>query len=869
MRSLRRVAAIFGARREVPLSIYLVGLILLFVLTAVASAFFVRAQAAQDAERDARAEAQFAADLGASEVAAGLAQLESTISRTAANPAIASIFTPGTPCNVAFGGVGVFQKTHLDFILPNGTITCSSAGPTDAGVSYAGASWLQAALRGAVLVAPVLDPRTGRVSVVSAAPSGDRGVVAGFADLTDLGPTLATRFGGPNALEFVVTNADGGTALARSIDSARWSGASIDSTSFATTVASTRPDVDNTPRVYGSAVAGSRGWMVFAGAAAGAVESTATDLFLRGLGITSIGLAAVLVGTLFVYRGIVGPIHALSRSASTTMPGTAGAIAVSGPSEIATLARDFNGLIATVQRELVERQRSEARVRAMLDASLSAIIGIDEYGKVIEWSRQAETTFGWRRAEAIGQTLATLIVPEQYRARHIAGLDAYRRTGVGPVLGKRLELEGLARDGHVFPIELSITATETATGQIITAFIRDLSEKRSSEQERLGLEERLRQSERLEGIGRLAGGIAHDFNNILAVVMNYAQFVEDTLPAESEVRDDVVQIRLAAERGATFTRQLLTFAHRGAIDPQDTQLNKVVSELRTMLRRTISESVTIDLHLAPDLCTVRIDVGQLEQLLLNLVVNAADAMPDGGTVILETANVELDAEAAAKAGVKAGPLVALNVTDSGYGMSKEVIARAFDPFFTTKPKGKGTGLGLATAYGVVQQAQGAISIESVVGKGTTVRVLLPAQLGVQPEAIRIRASSTPDAAPSAALVLVVEDEAAVRKGVVRLLSDGGYGTLQAAGPSSALDVARMWSGPIDLLLTDVVMPEMSGDELARELRKVRPHLLVVYMTGYSGEIDTATLRVDGPVVQKPFTRASLLSALERALAEKV
>jgi hypothetical protein len=263
------------------------------------------------------------------------------------------------------------------------------------------------------------------------------------------------------------------------------------------------------------------------------------------------------------------------------------------------------------------------------------------------------------------------------------------------------------------------------------------------------------------------------------------------------------------------------------------------------------------------------DVGQLEQLVLNLVVNAADAMPDGGTVLLETSNVQLDDAAARAAGVDAGRFVRLNVTDAGYGMSKEVIARAFEPFFTTKPKGRGTGLGLATAYGVVQQAQGAISIESVVGKGTTVRVLLPAQLGVQPEATRIRTSSRPEGGPTAAVVFVVEDEAAVRKGVVRLLSDRGYGTLQAAGPSSALDVARMWSGPIDLLLTDVVMPEMSGDELARELRKGRPHLRVVYITGYTGEIDTATLRVDGPVVQKPFTRESLLGAVEGALAAEV
>ena len=859
----------FATHREFPLSFYLVGLLILFVVTAVGSALFVGAQATQDAERAARDETQFAADLAASEVATALDLIETTVNRTAASPGIGAIFTPGATCNVAFGGVGVFPATRLDFVSPSGSITCSSNRPVPSGVSYGGASWLADALRGTAVVAPIIDARTGHVSVVTAAPVADRGIVVAFADLTDLGPTLAARFGGPRKLEFLVTTPDGKTALARSVDAARWSGASVESTAFANTSGSTRPDVDNTTRLYGIATAGARAWKVYAGAEQSLVVSSADNLTVRNLMVTSVGLVAFLIGTLFLYRGVVGPIDALSRSASTTDPAAARPIAVSGPSEIATLARDFNGLIATVQRELVERQRNEARIRAMLDASLSAIIGMDEQGRVVEWSRQAETTFGWRRADVIDQPLVGLIIPEQYRARHIAGLEAYRRTGVGPVLGKRLELEGLARDGHVFPIELSIIATETATGTIFTAFIRDVSERRSSEQQRLGLEERLRQSERLEGIGRLAGGIAHDFNNILAVVMNYSQFVEDTLPADSEVRYDVVQIRRAAERGATFTRQLLTFAHRGAINPQDAQVNTILTELRTMLRRTIPESVRIDLHLAPDLWTVRMDVGQLEQLVLNLVVNAADAMPDGGTVLLETTNVQIDDAAAEAAGVVAGRFVRLNVIDAGYGMSKDVVARAFEPFFTTKSKGKGTGLGLATAYGVVQQAQGAISIESVVGKGTTVRVLLPAHLGVQPEATRIRASSTPDAAPSAAVVFVVEDEAAVRKGVVRLLSDGGYGTLQAAGPSSALDVARMWSGPIDLLLTDVVMPEMSGDELAREMRKGRPHLRVMYMTGYSGEIDTATLRVDGPVVQKPFTRESLLSAVERALAEEV
>jgi PAS domain S-box-containing protein len=860
--------AISGRGRRIPLSFYLVGLLLLFLVTAAGSAFFVRVQAQQDAERVAREDTQFAADLAASEVAAAMTQLEMAVTRTATNPVIASVFVPGSPCDVALGAIDVFQKTDLDFIAPNGDLRCSSAGPVLGRVSYSGAAWLTNAFRGALLAAPVADPRTGRASVVSAVPAGDRGVVAGFVDLTELGTTLAKRFAGPRRLEFLVTTPDGKTALARSVDAERWAGTPIDDSAFAKTGGSTRPDLDNIPRVYGEATAGAHGWRVYAGAEQSAVVSTAAGLFLGQLVAMSLGSVAFLIGTLFVYRRVVGPVRALSRSVNAvTDPASAQPASVTGPSEIAQLAQDFNELIITVMTQLADRRRAEADARAMLDASLDAVVGMDQDGKVVEWSRQAEVTFGWMRSEAVGRPLVSLIVPERYQARHTAGLAEYRRTGVGPLLGRRLELEACTRGGHEIPVELAVTPTETPSGHVFTAFIRDLSTRRSSEVERLALEERLRQSERLEGIGRLAGGIAHDFNNILAVVMNYSQFVEDSLPAGSEVRDDVVQIRLAAERGATFTRQLLTFAHRGAVDPQDVQLNTILGELRTMLRRTIPASVTIDLRLAPDLSTIRIDVGQLEQLLLNLIVNAADAMPDGGTVLIETANVEVDGHSLDDPIVTTGQYVRLEVTDTGYGMSKDVIARAFEPFFTTKPRGKGTGLGLATAYGIVQQAQGAISIRSVVGRGTTVRVHVPAQVGVQPEDARIRASPVPESASSKAVVFVVEDEAAVRTSVLRILTDRGYSLLQAPGPATAMEVATLWGGPIDLLLTDIVMPDMTGDELARELRKARPQMRVVYMTGYSGELDTAALRIDGTVVQKPFTRDSLLAAVEGALAE--
>ena len=284
-----------GRSRRIPLSLYLSALLILFAVTAITSAFVVRDQAEQDAKATAREEAQFAANLAAGDVTEALNQLEMTVSSTAKNPAIASVFDPGSPCNVAFGAIGVLQKTHLEFIRPNGAIACSSAGPTPAGISYELSFWLPQSLRGAVLIAPVLDARTGRASVVSAAPAGDRGVVAAFADLTELGTTLATRLAGPRGLEFLVTTPDGKTALARSIEPARWSGAPIDDTAFVKTSGSIRPDLDNTARVYGVAEAGSPDWQVFAGAEQSRVLSSAVNLFLRELTVMSFGLIAVLL----------------------------------------------------------------------------------------------------------------------------------------------------------------------------------------------------------------------------------------------------------------------------------------------------------------------------------------------------------------------------------------------------------------------------------------------------------------------------------------------------------------------------------------------------------------------------------------------
>lgn len=529
--------------------------------------------------------------------------------------------------------------------------------------------------------------------------------------------------------------------------------------------------------------------------------------------------------------------------------------------------RDERGAIvgaATVTRDMSERRTSEARIRTMLDASLDAVVGMDEQGEVIEWNHQAEVLFGWPREEALGRPLVSLIIPERYRDAHRNGLERYRRTGEGPVLGKRLELEAVNRTGREFPVELSIAAVAAPGAKLFSAFIRDITERRDAARQKDEFDARLRQSERLESLGRLAGGVAHDLNNILAITSNYADFVAERLPPGDPGREDVAQIQRAAERGGAFTRQLLTFARRGTVQPTELRLDQLLVDLRSMLGRTLPESISFEVRTSPELWSVVADRGQIEQLALNLVVNARDAMPDGGRLVVEATNVEYDEVTASQhADLRPGRYALLAVTDTGHGMPPDVVARAFEPFFTTKPKGEGTGLGLATVYGVAQQAGGRVSIYSEVGRGTSVRVFLPAIARATEEA---PASPRPTApARAGAVILLAEDEDAVRQAARRILVSSGYKVLEAANGPAAFALSAAREGPIDLLLSDMVMPGMSGRELARRVRAARPGLPVVYMSGYADDVQAGGEALDGPLLMKPFTRGPLLEAVSAAL----
>jgi signal transduction histidine kinase len=397
-------------------------------------------------------------------------------------------------------------------------------------------------------------------------------------------------------------------------------------------------------------------------------------------------------------------------------------------------------------------------------------------------------------------------------------------------------------------------------GQLIRAFDDMAGSLERGAVERAGLEEQLRQAQKMEAVGQLAGGVAHDFNNLLTAVLSCARLIEQDLPAGHPSRADAAEIVASGERAATLTRQLLAFSRRQRLAPRPIELAGVARELEPMLRRLLAETVTLEVR-TPVRGPVEADPSQVAQVIVNLVVNARDAMPAGGRVAVTVSELDGPARAAcAEPGLPAGPLSVLSVADDGVGMDEATRARIFEPFFTTKAPGKGTGLGLSTVYGIVAQSGGAIRVRSAPGQGSELAVYLPRHAGVGP-------SAPPPAPPRAAggreTVLLVEDDAVVRRLARRALEGAGYAVRDAPGPRAAAAVAEELRGRLDLLVTDVMLPEESGPALARRLGEGRPELRVLFMSGYAG--DAAGGLADAPFLQKPFTPDVLLAKVREVL----
>jgi two-component system cell cycle sensor histidine kinase/response regulator CckA len=536
---------------------------------------------------------------------------------------------------------------------------------------------------------------------------------------------------------------------------------------------------------------------------------------------------------------------------------------------------------ATIGRDISKERSAQRKFEQFLEHAPDAIVGVGTEGRIILANAQTEALFGYSRDELLGAPVE-LLVPDRFREQHPGPRNAYFSDPVTRPMGAGLELFGRRKGGEEFPAEISLSGIETEDGLLATAAIRDITDRVNAAKEKEALraeleesrrvdaadekellEGQLNQLRRLESVGQLAGGIAHDFNNILGVILNYADFVAEELADDSPVLEDVEEIKRAAERAATLTRQLLIFSRREVVRPEVLDLNAVVEELDRLLRRALGEHVVLETRFAPDLASVEADPGQLEQVLVNLAVNARDAMPTGGRLMIQTANVELDE---AFEDVPAGSYVRLLVSDTGTGMSREVAARVFEPFFSTKPRSEGTGLGLPTVYGIVAEAGGSIHIYSEPGIGTTVKVHLPANSAQAPSAgERPKPVHPPGHGET---VLVVEDEDTVRLLTERILVRAGYKILSASAGGAALEAVARDDQPIDLMLTDVVMPEMLGPELVERASVIRPRLRVLYMSGYIHQA-VAQLGIENPedlvIVEKPFTAFELLTRVRQAL----
>jgi PAS domain S-box-containing protein len=502
------------------------------------------------------------------------------------------------------------------------------------------------------------------------------------------------------------------------------------------------------------------------------------------------------------------------------------------------------------QRELVARlMESESLHRGVFETSSDAVLLLDaETGLLEDANPAAERLYGLDREALRRLRFADLVDPEAEPTAPAPGDRAVPSRHRRP-------------NGTTFPVELAVGELRLHDRGLRVISVRDVSEREAAERERRALEQNLRQAQKMEAVGRLAGGVAHDFSNVLAVVLGYTELMlRDLPPGDDRLRESAEGIIEAANRAVGVTRQLLTLSRKKLLRPEVLSLNKVIQDLGRLLGRAIGERIEFITSLQPGLWPVLADSDQLAQVLLNLAVNARDAMPDGGALEIASANAPLATPAL---DLPAGRYVSLRVSDRGCGMTDEVRARLFEPFFTTKESG--TGLGLATVYGIVRQAGGAIRVETRLGHGTTFTVFLPA---AEEHAQRL---SLPAAAAAprglGETVVVAEDEEGLRTLIGRVLTGSGYRVVSARNGVEALEATRARGGRVDLLLTDIVMPRMNGAELAQTLASQQPGLKVLFMTGHTDDDQVMDRLVDGGVelIHKPFTSESLLAHLRRLL----
>jgi PAS domain S-box-containing protein len=529
------------------------------------------------------------------------------------------------------------------------------------------------------------------------------------------------------------------------------------------------------------------------------------------------------------------------------------------------------GVISTA-RDITDRKLMEQALReskqtalALFENAAQGILWIDAAGKILSFNAMAEKMFGYPREEIVGKRLE-ILMPEKVASAHEQHRRNYFENPRSRPMGLGMDLVARRKDGSEFPVEISLSHIPTTDGTVAVAFVNDVSERRRSENEKERLERTLEHATKMEAVGRLAGGIAHDFNNLLTALSGFAEVVLDELPEDHPLYEGAKETLKTCQRSGSLVRRLLAVSRRQMLQPEVLDLNPKIAEIEKMLRSVLGEDIDLVVKLQPELGFVRADQSQIEQVILNLVVNARDAMPQGGRLVIQTSSVDADKEFVDQhLGLKPGPYVLISVSDTGSGMDRETLKHIFEPFFTTKERGKGTGLGLATVYGIVSQSEGKIWAYSEPGKGTTFRIYLPRiTRGGEPETL----SATSEASNRGSeTVLVVEDENAVRLVAVGSLRKAGYQVLEASDGEQALRVAFEHQGPIHLVLTDVLMPGIHGPALVARLEERRPGIRALYMSGHA---DDALLHhgiLEGGVtfLEKPFTRKDLTKKVREVL----
>ncbi|HEX5972194.1 MAG TPA: PAS domain S-box protein [Gemmatimonadaceae bacterium] len=673
----------------------------------------------------------------------------------------------------------------------------------------------------------------------------------------------------PRGAVVTLTDADG-TVLARTEDADAWIGHDISTLATMRRAHGSAEGVmemtgaDSVTRLSGYATASRVPWQVFVGIPSDIALERVREQERTAL---VLGIASLMVSLLLAWllaRGISGPVHALTADADAFAAGDLSRrTTVRADGELGVLAHTFDRMADALERRSDQLTASEERYRSLFDTLPLPMWVVDrESLRFLAVNEAAVGRYGYSREELLAMTVLDIRLPEHHQ--HVREMMATDRERT--LRGKLAR--HVTRSGEELEVEISSDDFNYGGRRARLVVANDVTERRRTEQALLASQEQLRQAQKMEAVGSLAGGIAHDFNNLLTAILGYCDLALEGIPTDSTASDDVAEVRRAAQRAAELTHQLLAFSRRQVLKPRVFSLGTALEQTEKILRRLISENIALELSVCPPQALVCADPTQVEQVILNLAVNARDAMPRGGRLRLSTGTITFDAtHTVAGASLPAGTYAMLAVSDTGTGIAPEIRDRLFEPFFTTKPRGQGTGLGLATVYGIMQQSGGGIEVASVPDNGTTFILYFPIAME----------DSAPD--PVAAMhrdiqqrgegtILLAEDDDAVRAIARETLERAGYRVLAAADGSQALALAGSHDGPIDLLLTDVIMPGMNGRELAATLTRRRPGLRVLYASGYTDNMleGQGALTPGVTLLDKPFTPADLAAKVRDVLA---